>query len=84
MDSGLELFLLCPFPYVSSTCLLCMNILSCNGGFVLCSLAIERKQGFTFQDDLRTLLKAPSVFAITVFWGLVSGNGQVMSPQSCQ
>ena len=33
MDSGLELFLFCPFPYVSSTCLLCMNIHSCNDGF---------------------------------------------------
>ena len=67
MDSGLELFLFCPFPYVSSTCLLCMNIHSCNDGFVLCSLA-KRKQGFTSQDTLRTLLKAPSVFAIAVFW----------------
>ena len=68
MDSGLELFLFCPFPYVSSMCLLCMNIHSCNDGFVLCSLAIERKQGFTFQDALRTLLKSPSVFAIAAFW----------------
>ena len=68
MDSGLELFLFCPFPYVSSTCLLCMNIHSCNDGFVLCSLA-KRKQGFTSQDTLRTLLKAPSVFAIAVFLG---------------
>ena len=67
MDSGLELFLFCPFPYVSSTCLLCMNIHSCNDGFVLCSLA-KRKQGFTSQDTLQTLLKAPSVFAIAVFW----------------
>ena len=54
MNSGLELFLFCRFPYVSSMCLLCKNILSCNGGFVLCSLAIERKQGFTFQDALGT------------------------------
>ena len=82
MDSGLELFLFCPFPYVSSTCLLCMNIHSCNDGFVLCSLA-NRKQGFTSQDTLRTLLKL-LLSLLLLFFGLVSENGHVMSPQSCQ